>query len=603
MSSTTVAHLHVHSEYSLLDGACNIDKLAERAAAYDQPAIGLTDHGVMNGAIELYKAAKKHGVKPLLGLEAYFVDDRTVRDRKVERNHLTLLAASNEGFKNLTTLSSKGFLEGLHRGKPGVDLELLSMHSEGVICLTGCLASRTSQRIMDGKLEDARAHLDQLIQIFGPEDVYLEVQKNGLTEQEQVNEAMRKFAQDTGRPFVGTADVHYLRKEDFRNHAALLCVQTKSTLAAPKMSFSTNEFYLKSTEEMAASFADFPGALESTIEIAERCDVEIALGGQLIPSFECPDGLSEKDYLRSLVMDGMRERYGDPIPAQALERMEMELAVIDKMGFNAYFLIVWDFVNWAKNNGVAVGPGRGSAAGSIIAYTLRITDVDPLAYDLLFERFLNAERVSMPDIDIDFSVRGRERVMAYVKDKYGSDRVAQIITFGRMFPRAATKDAARVLGHDYGVGDKLSKLIPDPIMGRSPSFKECLEPGEDLAAEVGPGPRGRAGHRGRAGPGGHRPQRVHPRGGGRDLRPQPHGHRPAAAGRRADHRRGRQQGLPDGHAVQHEADRGDRPAEDGFPRPAQPGRDRGRAGHHRALQRQPAGHRRDPAGRRCRPTR
>ena len=488
MSSTTVAHLHVHSEYSLLDGACNIDKLAERAAAYDQPAIGLTDHGVMNGAIELYKAAKKHGVKPLLGLEAYFVDDRTVRDRKVERNHLTLLAANNEGFKNLTTLSSKGFLEGLHRGKPGVDLELLSMHAEGVICLTGCLASRTSQRIMDGKLEDARAHLDQLIQIFGPEDVYLEVQKNGLTEQEQVNEAMRTFAQDTGRPFVGTADVHYLRKEDFRNHAALLCVQTKSTLAAPKMSFSTNEFYLKSTEEMAASFADFPGALESTIEIAERCDVEIPLGGQLIPSFECPDGLSEKEYLRSLVMDGMRERYGDPIPAHALERMEMELAVIDKMGFNAYFLIVWDFVNWAKNNGVAVGPGRGSAAGSIIAYTLRITDVDPLAYDLLFERFLNAERVSMPDIDIDFSVRGRERVMAYVKEKYGSDRVAQIITFGRMFPRAATKDAARVLGHDYGVGDKLSKLIPDPIMGRSPSFKECLEPGEDLAAEVGRDP-------------------------------------------------------------------------------------------------------------------
>src|SRR6478609_1711258 len=337
---------------------------------------------------------------------------------------------------------------------------------------------------MDGKYEEAREHLDQLIQIFGPEDVYLEVQKNGLTEQEQVNEAMRKFAQDTGRPFVGTADVHYLRKEDFRNHAALLCVQTKSTLAAPKMSFSTNEFYLKSTEEMAASFADFPGALESTIEIADRCDVEIALGGQLIPSFECPDGLSEKEYLRSLVMDGMRERYGDPIPAHALERMEMELAVIDKMGFNAYFLIVWDFVNWAKNNGVAVGPGRGSAAGSIIAYTLRITDVDPLAYDLLFERFLNAERVSMPDIDIDFSVRGRERVMAYVKEKYGSDRVAQIITFGRMFPRAATKDAARVLGHDYGVGDKLSKLIPDPIMGRSPSFKECLEPGEDLAAEV-----------------------------------------------------------------------------------------------------------------------
>jgi DNA polymerase-3 subunit alpha len=484
MSSPTVAHLHVHSEYSLLDGACNIDKLAERAAAFDQPAIGLTDHGVMNGAVELYKSAQKHGVKPLLGLEAYFVDDRTIRDRKVERNHLTLLAQSDEGFKNLTTLSSKGFLEGLHRGKPGVDLELLSQHAEGVICLTGCLASRTSQRIMDGKYDEARAHLDELIQIFGPEDVYLEVQKNGLTEQDQVNEAVRRFHADTGQPFVGTADVHYLRKEDFRNHAALLCVQTKSTLAAPKMSFSTNEFYLKSTDEMVESFAEFPGAIESTLEIAERCNVEIALGGQLIPRFEWTDGLTEKQYLRNLVEQGMRDRYGDPLPAQAVERMEMELAVIDNMGFNAYFLIVWDFVNWAKGNGVAVGPGRGSAAGSIIAYSLRITDVDPLRYDLLFERFLNAERVSMPDIDIDFSVRGRERVMQYVKEKYGSDRVAQIVTFGKMFPRAATRDAARVLGHDYGVGDRLSKMIPDPIMGRSPSFQECLEPGEDLANEV-----------------------------------------------------------------------------------------------------------------------
>src|SRR4051812_48753581 len=483
MSSPTVAHLHVHSEYSLLDGACNIGKLAERAAAFDQPALGLTDHGVMNGAVELYKAAKKHGVKPLLGLEAYFVDDRHVREGKIERNHLTLLAATNEGFKNLTTLSSKGFLEGLHRGKPGVDLELLAQHAEGVIALTGCLASRTSQRIMGGQLEEARAHLDELIQIFGPEDVYLEVQKNGLAEQDQVNEAMKRFAAETGQSLVGTADVHYLRKEDFHHHAALLCVQTKSTLAAPKMSFSTNEFYLKSTEEMVDSFADFPGAVESTLEIAERCDVEIPLGGQLIPRFDCPDGLSEKEYLRTLVLEGMRARYGDPLPANAVERMEMELGVIDKMGYNAYFLIVWDFVNYAKSNGIAVGPGRGSAAGSIVAYTLQITDVDPLAYDLLFERFLNAERVSMPDIDIDFSVRGRERVIRYVTEKYGEDRVAQIITFGKMFPRAATRDAARVLGHDYAAGDRRPKLTPAPVRGRPPSFEDCLQPGAELAAE------------------------------------------------------------------------------------------------------------------------
>ena len=484
MSTPPVAHLHVHSEYSLLDGACKIEALAERAAAFGQPAIGLTDHGVMNGAVELYKAAAKHNIKPLLGLEAYYVDDRRFRDGKVERNHLTLLAASDEGFRNLTTLSSKGFLEGLHRGKPGVDLELLAQHAEGVICLTGCLAARTSQRILAGDLKGARTHLDELVQVFGPEDVYFEVQKNGLPEQEQVNEAIVKFAAEMGRPLAATADVHYLRKEDFNHHAALLCVQTKSTLAAPKMSFSTNEFYLKSSEEMAESFAAFGGALESTVEIAERCNVGIALDGQLIPRYDCPDGQTEKDYLRRLVEEGMRRRYGDPLPAEAVERMEMELGVIDSMGFNAYFLIVWDFVTYAKSNGIAVGPGRGSAAGSIVAYSLQITDVDPLAYDLLFERFLNAERVSMPDIDIDFSVRGRERMIRYVTEKYGADRVAQIITFGKMFPRAATRDAARVLGYDYGVGDKLAKLIPDPIMGRPPSFEECLQPGADLAAEV-----------------------------------------------------------------------------------------------------------------------
>ncbi len=484
MSQPSVAHLHVHSEYSLLDGACKVDALAARAANFGQPAIGLTDHGVMNGAVELYKAASKHGVKPLLGLEAYYVDDRRHREGKVERNHLTLLAASDEGFRNLTKLSSRGFLEGLHRGKPGVDLELLAEHAEGVICLTGCLAARTSQRILAGDLKGARAHLDDLVQAFGPEDVYFEIQKNGLKEQEQVNEAIVRFAAEMGRPLAATADVHYLRREDFNHHAALLCVQTKSTLAAPKMSFSTNEFYLKSSQEMAESFAEFPGALEATLEIAERCHVELALGGQLIPRFDCPDGLHEKAYLRSLVAQGLRRRYGDPPPPEAVERMEMELGVIDKMGFNAYFLIVWDFVNYAKSNGIAVGPGRGSAAGSLVAYCLQITDVDPLRYDLLFERFLNAERVSMPDIDIDFSVRGRERVIRYVTEKYGADRVAQIITFGKMFPRAATRDAARVLGHDYGVGDKLAKLIPDPIMGRPPSFEECLQPGADLAAEV-----------------------------------------------------------------------------------------------------------------------
>src|SRR3954454_13166935 len=480
MAAQPCVHLHVHSEYSLLDGACKIDKLAERAASFGQPALALTDHGVMNGAVELYKACQKHDIKPLVGLEAYFVDDRNSRDPKVERNHLTLLAQSDEGLRNLVKLSSAGFLEGLHRGKPGVDLELMSRHAEGVIALSGCLASRSSQRIVQGKPDQARAHLDELIQVFGPEDVYLEVQRNGLKEQEQVNEAISRFAQEMNRPLVATADVHYLRREDYHHHAALLCVQTKSTLAQPKMSFDTNEFFLKSTEEMAESFADMPGAVANTLEIAERCNVGIALGNHLTPRFDCPDGKDERTYLRELVEEGLRSRYGDPPPAEAVERMEMELGVIDSMGFNAYFLIVWDFVLYAKDNGIAVGPGRGSAAGSIVSYCLQITDVDPLRYDLLFERFLNAERVSMPDIDIDFSVRGREQVMRYVVEKYGRESVAQIVTFGKMLPRAATRDAARVLEHDYGVGDRLAKLIPDPIMGRAPSFADCLKPGEPL---------------------------------------------------------------------------------------------------------------------------
>jgi DNA polymerase-3 subunit alpha len=483
VSALGCAHLHVHSEYSLLDGACKIEKLAERAASFGQPALGLTDHGVMNGAVELYKATQKHRIKPIVGLEAYFVDDRHSREPKVERNHLTLLAETGEGLRNLVKLSSAGFLEGLHRGKPGVDLELLARHAEGVICLTGCLAARASQRIVQGKLPQARQHLDELVQVFGPEDVYFEVQRNGLAEQDKVNEAMTRFAAEMGRPLVATADVHYLTREDYDNHRALLCVQTKSTLEQPKMTFETNEFFLKSTAEMDEAFAGMPQAVAATLEIAERCNVEIELNKQLIPRFDCPEGKDEKAYLRQLVENGLRHRYGDPPPAGAVERMEMELGVVDRMGFNAYFLIVWDFVRYAKENGIAVGPGRGSAAGSLVAYCLQITDVDPLRYDLLFERFLNAERVSMPDIDIDFSVRGRERVIRYVTEKYGADRVAQIITFGKMFPRAATRDAARVLGHEYGVGDRLAKLIPDPIMGRPPSFDECLQPGADLANE------------------------------------------------------------------------------------------------------------------------
>jgi DNA polymerase III subunit alpha len=474
------AHLHVHSEYSLLDGACKIDKLAERAAAFDQPALGLTDHGVMNGAVEHYKACRKHGIKPIVGLEAYFVDDRATDAVRYERNHLTLLAADDEGFRNLVKLTSAGFLEGYKRGKANVDLELLERHAKGVIALTGCLQSRFCQRLLADNPHEARAHADQLMQVFGPDNVYFEVQKNGLDEQEKANAGIVAIAREVGRPLVATGDVHYLGREDYDNHSALLCVQTKSTLAEPKLSFDTNEFYLKDSAEMAEQFAAWPEAVPTTLEIAERCAVEIELGKMLIPRYPTPDGESEGACLRRLAEEGLRRRYGDPPPAEAVERLELELEVIARMGFDAYFLIVWDFVKYAKDSGIAVGPGRGSAAGSIVSYCLDITEVDPLAYGLLFERFLNPERVSMPDIDIDFSVKGRERVMRYVADKYGKESVAQIVTFGKMLPRNATRDAARVLGFDYGTGDRLAKLIPEPVMGRSKTFDEYLKEEPEL---------------------------------------------------------------------------------------------------------------------------
>ena len=491
MPPAAAVHLHVHSEYSLLDGACKIEGLVARAAELGQPALGLTDHGVMNGAVEFYKAARKHGVKPIIGFEAYLCDDIASDAMRYERNHLTLLASSDEGFRNLVKLSSAGFLEGYRRGKANVDMSLLQRHSAGVIALTGCLQSRLCRRLVDDAPAEARAHAGELVEIFGPGNVYFELQRNGISDQDKANDGIARIARQLGAPLVGTADVHYLRREDYDHHRALLCVQTKSTLAAPKLSFDTNEFYLKDSDDMARDFSPWPGAIEATLEITERCELELELGKTLIPRYPTPEGESEAGYLRALAEEGLRRRYGDPLPAEALERLEMELEVIAGMGFAAYFLIVWDFVKFAKDSGIAVGPGHGSAAGSIVAYSLRITDIDPLAHGLLFERFLNAERVSMPDIDIDFSVKGRERVIRYVSAKYGADSVAQIVTFGRMFPRAATRDSARVLGLDYGVGDRLAKLIPDPIMGRPPSFEDCLKPGEDLARAYAEDPQAR----------------------------------------------------------------------------------------------------------------
>ena len=610
--SAGAVHLHVHSEYSLLDGACKIDKLAARAAELDMPALGLTDHGVMNGSVEHYKACKAAGIKPIIGLEAYFVDDRNVTPQatRYERNHLTLLASNDAGFRNLVKLSSAGFLEGFSRGKANVDLELLSAHSEGVIALTGCLQSRFCRRLVEDRPEDARAHIDDLLGAFGPDQVYFEVQRNGVPEQDKANEGIVKVARELGRPLVATADVHYLRREDYDSHAALLCVQTKSTIEQPKLRFDTNEFYLKSSDEMSESFSDMPESVASTLEIAERCEVEMQLGQLLLPRFPTPEGVEPGEMLRELALEGLRKRYGDPIPAEAMERLEFELGVIDEMGFQSYFLIVWDFVQYAKGKGIAVGPGRGSAAGSIVAYALEITDLDPLANGLLFERFLNPGRKSMPDIDIDFSVRGREQVIRYVADKYGRECVAQIITFGKMAPRAATRDAARVLGYDYGTGDRLAKQIPEPIMGRSPSFEECLKPGEELKRTYDSDPDAQKildtaqGLEGIV-----RNHSIHAAAvviADRPLQeivPLQLAEDRGAAERQWERERQVRARLQDGHPVLDGPDRGDRPAEDGLPRPAEPRRDRGRHGDHRALARRADRHQGHSRSTTSRPTR
>src|SRR5258707_4717094 len=336
MSTASAVHLHAHSEYSLLDGACKIDAMAARAAELGQPALGLTDHGVMNGSVELYKACQKHGIKPVAGPEAYLVDDvKTIKEKpKYERNHLTLLAENDAGFANLVKLTSAGFLEGFSRGKANVDMEMLAAHAEGVIVLTGCLQSRFCRRLIEERPDDARSHLDDLIQAFGPEQVYFEVKKNGMAEQDRANEGIVRYARELGRPLVGTADVHYLRREDFDNHAALLCVQTKSTLEAPKMSFDTNEFYLKDSEEMAASFAEWPEAVPTTLEIAERCNAEIELGKLLLPRYPTADGEEPESMLRRIADEGMRARYGDPVPAEAQERLGFGLGGGEGMGFS-----------------------------------------------------------------------------------------------------------------------------------------------------------------------------------------------------------------------------------------------------------------------------
>ena len=474
------AHLHVHSDYSILDGACKIGRLLDRVEELGQSSVALTDHGVMSGAVELFKESRKRGITPIVGLEAYVVPDHTARPPRESRAHLTLLAETTQGYYNLIKLCSAGYLNGYHR-RPRIDHGLMSRYADGIIVLSGCLSGTICAHLENDDLGAARGELDTLCEIFGPEDVYLELQDSGIEKQKRINAHLARLATETGRSLVATGDVHYVCHQDADAHEALLAIQTRDVLSNPKrFKFDTKEFYLKSAEEMLRALPEYPESLGVTLEIAERCrGLELPLGDARLPTFPVPDGETPATYLERLCREGLDRRYNGLWRADAEERLRFELDVIGEMDFASYFLIVWDYTRWARENGVAVGPGRGSAAGSLVAYSLRITDLDPLEHGLLFERFLNPGRKSMPDIDTDFSVRGRDAVVRYVTEKYGSESVARIGTFGKLLARAVVRDSGRVLGFTYGQVDRIAKLVPERPIGVK--LEEALKPGSDLA--------------------------------------------------------------------------------------------------------------------------
>lgn len=462
MTMAGFVHLHVHTNFSLLDGACDIGRLAGRAKELGMDAMAITDHGVMYGVIDFYKTMKAAGIKPIIGCEVY-VARRTIKDRQPgiddEQYHLVLLAENQTGYRNLVKLVSKGFIEGYYY-KPRVDKELLREHSEGLIALSACVAGEIPQYILKGEYEKARRAALEFNDIFGEGNFYLEIQDHGLKEQKLVNPELVNLSRETGIPLVATNDVHYILKSDADFHDAMLCIQTGKTVKdEDRLKFDTSEFYLKSEEEMRRLFPHLAEACDNTVRIAERCNVELEFGKVHLPSFEVPAGFTEDSYLEKLCYEGLRKRYSEITP-EIKNRLDYELEVIKKMGYSSYFLIVWDFVNFARKNGIMVGPGRGSAAGSLVAYCLYITNIDPLKYNLLFERFLNPERVTMPDIDVDFCYERRQEVIDYVVSKYGADRVAQIGTFGTMAARAAIRDVGRVFGYPYGEVDAVAKMVP-----------------------------------------------------------------------------------------------------------------------------------------------
>lgn len=482
--SKDFAHLHVHTEYSLLDGFSRVKKLVARAKELNMSSIAITDHGCMFGVIDFYKTAKKEGIKPIIGCEVYTAP-RTLKDKdpNYDKNqgHLVLLAKNMNGYKNLIKMVSTSYVEGFYY-KPRVDMQELEQHSEGIIALSACLAGDVSRALMDRNYEKAKKLALQYQEIFGKDNFYLEIQDHNIPEQREVNSGLVKLSKEIGIPLVATNDIHYVNREDSKIHDVLMCIQMGKTVNDPnRMRFGSDEFYLKSREEMEELFPYAPEAIENTVKIAEQCNVEFDFNTIHLPQYDVPGGYTPDTYLRELCFKGLEERYGTP-NKEVIDRLNYELDVIERMGYVEYFLITWDFINFSKENNIMVGPGRGSAAGSIVAYTLKITDIDPIKYSLLFERFLNPERVSMPDIDIDFCYERREEVIDYVKRKYGEDHVAQIITFGTMGAKAAIRDVGRVLDTPYNKVDKIAKEIPfalgmtiDKALETNPNLRALYE--------------------------------------------------------------------------------------------------------------------------------
>ena len=489
--SGSFAHLHLHTEYSMLDGAARVEEVVSAARADGQPAVGITDHGNMYGVLDFYKACRNQGIKPIIGTEAYMAAEsryeRPVRRGRLDDGdqgegeklyyHLTLLAENNTGYSNLMKLSSRAYLEGYYY-KPRLDWELLSELHEGIIATTGCLGGVVLQALLAGDEALALSRAARLQEIFGRDNLFVEIQDQGIPAQHQTNPKLIEIARKLRAPLLATNDSHYTHREDHLAHDALLCVQTGALISDPKrFKFHGDEHYLKSAAEMRDVFRHWESACDNSLWIAERADVEIEFGRTELPDFPLPDGFeTDRDYLRHLVYQGAGERWGDLLDEKTRERVDFELNVISDMGFAAYFLVVWDLIKYARDNGIRVGPGRGSAAGSAVSYCLRIVDLDPIKYDLLFERFLNPGRKQMPDIDMDFDERYRSEMIRYASDRYGWDHVAQIVTFSTIKARAAVRDAGRVLGYPYGLGDRIAKAMPPLVMGRDTPLYACLDP-------------------------------------------------------------------------------------------------------------------------------